>query len=556
MIATLFLAVMAAAMAVCGSRFHLAIPAIVCGICLVPGVRHLRQFFTHHDMERLGKKIEQFKTGSEPKNPGYFWAGQSINFDAACKHFVTVGATGSGKSVMLNMLLQSVLLKMGPRSSRKRRALVYDAKADLYSFMKGVNANAEILILNPLDRRFSPWDIAADVVSETDAYEFASILIPRNANENNPYFNDTARNLVAGVIKRFIAEGRAWTLRDLVLAFESLPRLEAVLDHEETRYLQDHFDQNNDRNLAGVKSTVDNTMALYRPIAALCASAKQPAISLRKWIQSQNSVLLLGNHESAREATDTLNRLIFHQLYKLLIARDGHIKEDETWIFLDEVREAGRLSGLRQLLLRGRSKGVAVALGFQDIKGIYAAYGDHDGAEIVGAAQNIVVLHINPSAPATAEWAASIFGTRRDVVRSDSEQMGQNYSMGTSKQAIPVPNLLPVQLMQLHMPAQDNGISYYAYTNASGHISSNYDWEFLERAGPFNCRDWEAADLLEQKDPERFRLQPWNGKDVVRLGLPAKVLDASRKPIPKNTPPKPSTGDDGKGKETGSHPFH
>lgn len=476
-------------------------------------------------MERTGKSVEYREVGSDPSRQGYFWAGESLPFSESCKHFVTVGATGSGKSITLNLLLQSVVTKMVPGNQELIRAVVYDAKADLRSLIAGMNPQVPVLLMNPMDKRFTPWDVAADIRSETDAYEFASILIPRNEKESTPYFNDTARSLVTGVIKRFIAGGGAWTLRDLVLAFETLARLKAVLTHDETRYLLDHFAEGNKKNLAGVKSTVDNTLALYRPLAALFHSAVNPAVSLRDWIQDGNSVLVLGNHEEAREATDTLNRLIFHQLSKLLISRDGEIKGDETWIFLDEVREAGRLSGLRQLLLRGRSKGVAVALGFQDIKGIYSAYGEHEGAEIVGAAQNVVILHINPSAPDTAQWASSIFGSRRDIVRGAGVSIGENFSQSTNEHAELIPNVLPIQLMQLHMPSPALGVSFYAFTNKGGHFRTTYKWPYLERFGPINLNSPDVDDFQLQMDPQHFRLKAWGQSDLKRLKLSDAVLE-------------------------------
>lgn len=586
--------------------------------------------------------------GAEPLAKNYFWAGENLTFEDACRHFVTVGSTGSGKSITLKMLIESVVAKIGSGDGTRRRALIYDAKADLVGFIQAANPKATVHIMNPLDTRFVPWDIAADITTETDAYEFASILIPRNPNENAPYFSDTARNLIAGVIKRFLAypqfsvseikdppglarklkangepfvawlaeqlepslkqslkgwdggakteppgltralalafnrllrrqdlwdnvrcagiplraataalvgtsqqgkelsiknrllledafrdelakcpslewpTGRGhWTLRDLIAAFASIKTLEAVLTHPATDYLLDHFGEKNLKNLAGVKSTVDNTLALYRPIAALCEAATSAPISLRKWVEeSQESILVIGNHESAREATDTLNRLIFRQLSKFIIGRDGVVNNDETWIILDEVREAGELHGLRQLLLRGRSKGVAVALGFQDIQGMFAAYGEHEGAEIVGAAQNLVMLHINPAAPETAEWASSVFGSRRDKAQSISTTVGiDSGSQGDSTHIELVPNVLPIEFIQLRMPDAENGLKFYAFTPNRRAFHSRYTWAFLREKGPVGRPRAQKPDLIMQRDAESFELRPWNTIDHDRIGV-------------------------------------
>jgi type IV secretory pathway TraG/TraD family ATPase VirD4 len=489
--------------------------------------------WTEPPSESFGEGLSERRVISTPSaESGYFWGGESLAFEQACKHFVVVGGTGSGKTITLNMLMQSVLCKIGTGkpNSTKRRAVIYDPKSDLVRLICGLlPEGVKLRILNPLDARFAPWDISADVLTETDALEFASILIPRNERESNPYFPDSARALVAAVIERFItAIPGKWSLRDVLLAFNSKKRLASILAHEETKYLLDHFQPENERNFAGVKSTIDTALAAFRPIAALLHNTTAAALpleqrsenekiertpfSLKRWILDQEeSVLVLGSNENAREATDTLNRLFFRQLSKFLISRDGVIEKDETWIFLDELREAGRLDGLRQLLLRGRSKGVAVAMGFQDVQGIYAAYGEHEGAELIGAAQNLVLLHINPSAPKTAEWASSVFGTRRLEERSRTRGDG---GLSVSLQMQMVPNLLPILFTQLPLPAQEQRVHYFAYTNTQKHGRGYYEWSFLEKEGALKKADRNVSEFESQTDLNRFRLSDWDERDI------------------------------------------
>ncbi len=484
--------------------------------------------------DSVGEELHERKVLSTPAaESGYFWGGESLSFNHACKHFVVVGATGSGKSITLNMLMQSVLSKIGSGkpNGRKRRAIIYDPKSDLVSLICGMLPRGiKLRILNPLDARFAPWDISADVLTETDALEFASILIPRNERESSPYFTDSARAMVAAVISRFAtAIPGKWTLRDVLLAFNSKKRLESMLAHEDTKHLLDHFQPDNGKNFAGVKSTIDTVLAAFRPIAALLhySSASRPPLdqgggdeqidrtpfSLRRWIvEKEESVLVFGNNENAREATDTLNRLFFRQLSKILISRDGVMEGDETWIFLDELREAGRLDGLRQLLLRGRSKGVAVAMGFQDVQGIYAVYNEHEGAEIVGAAQNLVLLHINPSAPETAEWASKVFGTRRAEERSRTRSHGSELSVSSQMQL--VPNLLPIVFTQLPLPAEGEQFHYFGYTNTQKHGRGYYEWSFLEKEGPLKKAGSIESDFETQTDPRSFHMSDWGEGDA------------------------------------------
>lgn len=523
----------------------------------IAGVLLCLWFSATHRMRILGKidlvgtAVRKGVISSTPSQPGYFWAGRSLSFKEACAHFLVVGSTGSGKSITLNLLMQSVLTKHGDTTAKgaaiKRRAVVYDSKADLVSVIGGlVGDMGKIRILNPLDKRVTPWDFSADIITETDAVEFAAMLIPKAEMDSSPYFANTARSLVAGVIKRFQFEARkkairlpsgklqipprAWTLRDVIQAFESRGRLELILDHPETRYLMDHFSKDNAKTFAGVKSTADTALEVYRTAAALLAAANNPPISLNDWVLNQESVLVLGNHEKSREATDTLNRLVMQHLSKALISREvvGDPEADQTWIFLDELREAGVLSGLRQLLLRGRSKGVAVAMGFQDVEGIFAAYGDHEGAEIIGAAQSLVTLHVNASAPKTAQWNSDAYSSRREEVPSLGFQSGEKGS-SSSEQMSPqqVPNVFPIQFVELDLPTPASGLEFFSYTMKDGYRYFEYSWKggFLEQEGYFQKADARRfPDFQLNEDYDAYRLKPWDNDDVKRLGLDEQVL--------------------------------
>lgn len=508
-------------------------------VCLGISARHFLNVFSPTDL--VGTEVKRGEIQSAPSEPGYFWAGRSLTFKEACQHFLVVGATGSGKSITLNLLMQSIVTKYSKPDGVKRRAVVYDAKADLINLLGGLCGGMErVKILNPLDERFTPWDISADITNDIDASELAAMLIPKNERENSPYFTNTARSLVAGVVKRLIAacaeESRkrklkAWTLRDVIEPFESTERLSQFLDHPKTRYLQDHFSPENAKNFAGVKSTVDTCLEVYRSVAALMDASPNAPISLKEWVENGESVLVLGNHELSREATDTLNRLILQQLSKALIARDGVINPecDETWIFLDELREAGALQGLRQLLLRGRSKGVAVAMGFQDVEGIFAAYGEHEGAEIIGATQNTVILHLNPSAPKTAQWASDVFSSRRDIVATDSTNYGErNSSWGQQRSAQLVPNVYPIQFVELPMPTPEEGLQFYSFTHSDGYRHFHYGWnnDFLERQGYFQLDDPEKyPDFILNSRWEAADLAPWDKRDYLRLNFFPMALD-------------------------------
>ncbi len=107
----------------------------------------------------------------------------------------------------------------------------------------------------------------------------------------------------------------------------------------------------------------------------------------------------------------------------------------------------------------------------------FAVYGDHEGAEIIGAAQNAIVLHINATAPKTAQWCSDVSSSRRDQVRTTSNTMGDkgaSHGMNTAAQL--VPNVYPFRWRDL---------KFYSFTNADDYRVFSYPWRggFLGKRG-------------------------------------------------------------------------
>ena len=300
------------------------------------------------------KKIAETKTQGDTRPP--FFGMTHIPERAATTHFLFVGATGSGKTLSLRMLMESVL---PVKDSMDTRALIYDAKQDMLSVLEGMKLGCPIYILNPFDKRCAAWDMAGDITSPSSADQLATILIPEEKNSSSPYFSDAARALMSGVIVSLMrtAPG-AWEFRDVIYALKNAERLKKLLSR--TKETEDLIPQyfSNERTANDVISTVATKIQRYQYIAAAWSRAQQK-ISLTKWV-TENSILVLGNDEATRSALDAINRVIFKRITELVLAQsESHTRR--TWVFLDELRQAGKLDGLNSLLTMGRSKGACVA---------------------------------------------------------------------------------------------------------------------------------------------------------------------------------------------------
>lgn len=459
----------------------------------------------------------------------YLWGGRFISFSAACKHFLAVGSTGSGKTVLISLLMKEVMREIAEGGDANARALVYDSKTDLLPIIRGMGVPEEkIVVLNPFDDRVWAWDMAADITNPMQADDVASVLIPTSQNDNNPYFSDTARRFLAGIIEVFITRcpGK-WSLRDLVLAVKTPERLKAILTcTEETKDLEQHFEPPN--TFANVNATLSGQLRKFRSIAAVWHHAGERKFTIHNWLRSQQ-VIVLGNNAKAKEPIQRLNALIFSEIAKEILSEPGRSKA-ENWLFLDEFGDLGELSNLVDLMKLGRSKGAAVVLGAQDVADIDSIYGKDRSRTIFGNAQNIGIVHINSSQPDTQKWASEVVGDQQYIRedKSKSQNINEkgevssgdttNFNHVTEKAWLP-------SMFSSELPPTDGhygltGVFRIGPTFFKQNIPP--DILFGDR-GKWNRvpnPDESYPDHLKHDDPDVFKLGDWTIDDIARLGIP------------------------------------
>ena len=140
---------------------------------------------------------------------------------AATEHFVVMGATGSGKSLLIKRLLRGAL---NSPPGLVNRALIYDPKQEMVSELQSLGVRAgRVRILHPFDDRACCWDMAVDIKTPIEARQLATTLIPekQGSKGGDSFFTDACRDLLSGVIltlARCAPNPQAWTFRDVILA--------------------------------------------------------------------------------------------------------------------------------------------------------------------------------------------------------------------------------------------------------------------------------------------------------------------------------------------------
>ncbi len=451
--------------------------------------------------------------------------------EAATGHFCFIGATGSGKTYCIRLLMQSVLYSK--ETKKISRALVYDAKRDMLPLLHGIvgpddyenGTLHKVVTLNPMDSRSYAWDMSADITAPGHALEIASIFIPPEPNASQPFFGNAARHILQGVLTSFILSKKKWTLRDVLFAVRDSERISNILKREETAHVTAHIEKlyfSHPDTAKNIMSELGSKLGSLEIVAALWHKAEQAGrtISLDEWLTGDREyILVLGNDHTNRAAVDAINQVIFKRISELILDQpDDDIKTRRTWIILDEFVRAGKLNGVVELTTVGRSKGAAVVFGFQDINGARAVYGKEVAEEIIGQCSNVAALKLQ--SPDTAEWVSRFFGTYEEPEKKESttESHGERsqHSRQEHTELVKRERLMPSELIYLPITGPQNGLHGFRY---SPHIKGS----MFKPIPPEKFRQllWPKHD--EQgfipRDVEDQYLEEWKTKDYKRLGI-------------------------------------
>lgn len=490
------------------------------------------------------KQLAVRREGND-KDETVLWGAEALPAESATTHFLTVGTTGSGKTLLLQRLMASVLPTIGRRNFGKRsghsltkplferRALVYDAKGDVLPTLQQM-ASCRIVRLHPFDQRGAAWDMARDITTPAAALQAAALLMPpERAGSGNPFFPLAAQNLLRGVLLTFLQTvGENWTLRDVVLALRFEERLRQILGQTvEGRAILDQFFGSGD-TLQGVRATLANKIAPFEVIAAAWDTAKEK-VSLREFMDGE-FILVLGNDEATRTALDALNRVLFQRLSELILS-GAESRTNQTWLFLDEVREAGRLEGLARLMTKGRSKGACVVLGFQAIEGMREVHGANLAEEIAGLCNNKAILRLESAV--SAQWCSALFGKTEEIERRRSRshslsERGVLPTFGRSRtlaeQRVTTEAVLASEIMTLPPTGPQHGLNGFFITRTSGAYRATIPWNQLKLlqpqrpsgAAPSCISGNNTADFEPRPESSQY-LREWTPEDLKRLGLKA-----------------------------------
>jgi len=202
------------------------------------------------------------------------WALRNLDIEEAVKHLAIIGCTGSGKSTLIQLFLQSVAPRFRAKRSQPEQLIIFDGKSEVLPDLAALGLNPEdshenVYVLNPNDRRCAVWDFAEATRTPFMARYLAALLVPQE-NSNAPYFADSARDLIFAVLLALSVPGNLrWEFRDVICALDSRERILSVTArHPRAKVIAQRI-LNDAKHSFGVLSTVGTKIVRFEQVAAL-----------------------------------------------------------------------------------------------------------------------------------------------------------------------------------------------------------------------------------------------------------------------------------------------
>ena len=391
-----------------------------------------------------------------------------ISIDRETRHVLVMGATGSGKTLVMWHLINQV-------TDRGDRAIIYDNKGEFTTSIK------KCTLFAPWDERSFAWDVGRDCINKQDAREFAARLIP--SNDKDPMWSNASRAILTGLIVSLQSRhGTEWGFKEL-----------ANLIPLSVDAIRDIIEQHNPEALRSVEEESKTTQSILINLSAFVAiisdlanawgdKPKEKRFSLRAWLADKTNckvLVLQGSGQNTLLTKAYVNAMISTITAQVTSPSYNDSKTRKIWVFLDELPQLGKIEDLSPLMAVGRSKGIRVVIGTQDIsqlKAIYGQDGTNAWASMIGTS-----IYGRVAGGDTAEWISKRIG-EREVERPNevwSSRNGQP-TTSTSYAREMIPLVLPSQL-QSELGRQNKSVRMLIDGFSKGVYQLDYPIDNLHR---------------------------------------------------------------------------
>lgn len=455
------------------------------------------------------KELQRLAQKETPKavQPGIsIWRDLRLPRSREPHHLLVIGSPGSGKTQLAFPLLQEIL-------ERGDKAVIWDIKG---TYLQALFGETSAELLAPWDKRSLVWQLGADLNGSLNCHEIAHILIRPNPKESQPYFTNSARKILEAALIQLDAQRNNWGWSDL---WEKISlgkeELAAWLGQSASGRAARSAITGDSNSTQDVYSTLDTATHTLKWLARAWKE-KNVNIALRPWVRSREGprALILGGIPEFTELASATASVALQILVSEILSMPDDLNR-RIWLFLDELATLGKMDSLINAFTLGRSKGLCVVAGIQDIGRIEDLYGRGLAKSIANAFSTRIILKCTDSA--TAQWASEMIGQQEVLEHFKTKMESPSGSQEMSRYEPVSPQLrtqaavMASEISQLPLSKE----SFSGYLSVSGWPVARLAWPIrpIAQDAPLVLEaDWVrqreaigAASALNAKPPRKKR---------------------------------------------------
>lgn len=384
------------------------------------------------------------------KNTGAgVWVGDVlISRQKMLQSFLIMGAQGGGKTVVINSVLKQTI-------ENGHKNIIFDlTKGDFTGWVTNCN------IISPTDSRTCHWWLGDDLLDLGDAASFAASMIPGGGND--PFWASVAQNIVIScILKLQIEKGQNWSWTHLsYLIFESEIEQLKEIANEFYPPAKDSILDAESKMTGSIIVTIRSFCSSIYKMSLVAKKINKKHFSLIKYLDSENPAiknLIIQGDKKDSELSSALARALVNLFTKHISSLQFSESRDRYLnLFLDELPQAGKLQDIASAMEIGRSKGISVILGFQDISQINQIYGKDEAQKWLALTGVKIFPKVQGSV--SQKFVGDEVGEREIEWRAKTTSASQNGNgSGASMQRASVAVILPSQL-ETDFGPRKNGI--------------------------------------------------------------------------------------------------
>ena len=335
------------------------------------------------------------------------------------KHTLLIGSTGCGKTTQMNTIIDQLQRQM----TQKDVMIIFDSKGDFFQRFghrphTRLIGNSTIYYQKSLKWKIFK-EICADGFSDrsvvTNAQEISkNLFAEREKKTTNAFFPNAARDLLATLFVFFVRTGKMDSkfLREYLYN----DRFKHVLDCSDIDKILEYLSFDDDARsvasyISGKDSQAGGVIAeMYSVVRDVFTGVfcEHGSFSIRDFVRNKGGKTLFVEYDlSIGQTLTPLYRLLFDLALKEALGRT--VADGNVYLILDEFRLLPHLQHIDDAVNFGRSLGVKVFAGLQNVEQLFETYGENRGRSILAGFSNLFLFHNDD--PSTLKYLSERSGS-------------------------------------------------------------------------------------------------------------------------------------------------